>query len=357
MSGWRIAVLIVGLATATSCAHAAAKAIEQPDPAHPRPTEADRRSAIARAKVWVKTDVASMDIKAGPQDKGAFAPFADVSCTHIVKELTGHSAKFECELSPGDEVKVKYGERNAEVFGEVAASRLLWALGFGADRWYPVSVTCHGCSANPFKDVRQTDGDNRFEFAAIERKMPGRTLETKEDEGWKWNELSLVDESQGGATRAERDALILLVVMLQHTDSKREQQRLICSGKDKDAKCAEPFMYVHDVGLTFGNASLFNSQTKSSVNFKNWTHEKVWANAKTCHANISKSWTGSLRGPIISEAGRKFLADLLSQLTDAQLTDLFTLARFEAYSHVKIADWVAAFKAKRDEIASVTCPS
>ena len=38
--------------------------------------------------------------------------------------------KFECEVTPGDVVKVKYGENNGEVFAEVAASRLFWALGF-----------------------------------------------------------------------------------------------------------------------------------------------------------------------------------------------------------------------------------
>lgn len=355
MRRWRVAVVVGSLAAGAGCAHV--KAVETPGGSHAYATIGERASAISRAKVWTKTDVASMDIKAGPQRKGAIAPMAEVTCTYVQKELSGKSRKFLCELAPGDEVKVKYGERNAEVFGEVAASRLFWALGFGADAWYPVSVVCLGCGPDPFKERARFDGETRFPYASIERKLPGKVLETKEDEGWTWKELDLVDADKGGATRTERDALVLLAVMLQHTDSKSQQQRLICTGDEKASGCPEPLMYAHDIGLTFGNATLFNRQPASSVNFNNWTHEKVWKDAKTCHANISKSWTGSLRGPLISEGGRKFLSDLLNQLTDAQLTDLFTVARFEQYSRVKVEDWVAAFKTKRREIASVTCPS
>ena len=39
--------------------------------------------------------------------------------------------------------------------------------------------------------------------------------------------------------------------------------------------------------------------------------------------------TGTLGDPAISEAGRKFLADLLVQLTDQQVRDLFEVARVD----------------------------
>ena len=80
---------------------------------------------------------------------------------------------------------------------------------------------------------------------------------------------------------------------------------------------------------------------------------------------MPRSVTGSLENPRISEAGRKFLAERLLQLTDAQLHDLFDVARFpdRIYPDGKTADrvgtvdqWVDVFKRKRNEIASVTCP-
>jgi hypothetical protein len=363
MTRLRFALLIaacVGLADA--CAHKA------PATPGPHPTRTDRAAVLARAEIWTETDVPSMDMRAGPQGKGALAPFSEVTCTFIDRQLGGHSPKFSCVIEPGDEVRIKYGERNAEVYAAVATTRLLWALGFAADRWYPVSVVCHGCPSEPQRDTKPAGGDVRFEVAALERKLPGKTFETRPDEGWKWAELDLVQESAGGATVAQRDALTLLAVMLQHTDSKAKQQRINCTDENPDkaekseaadksatVPCAHPVMFVHDVGLTFGKANLFNKQSSGSVNFENWKSKPIWKDARTCTANLSKSWTGSLNNPVISEAGRKFLADLLNQLTDAQLTDLFEVARFPKYSGVPAADWVALFKAKRAEISSVTC--
>lgn len=59
--------------------------------------------------------------------------------------LGGQAPKFACTAPPDDEFNVKYGGNNADAYGEVAASRLLWALGFGADRMYPVRIVCTGC--------------------------------------------------------------------------------------------------------------------------------------------------------------------------------------------------------------------
>ena len=253
-------------------------------------TDVQRSDAIEHAEVWAPTSVASMDLRAGPQDKGSYAPFATVPCDYVFEKPYGGSAKFECALAPGDEVKVKYGKSNVEVFAEVAASRLLWALGFGSDRWYPVTVVCRGCPPDPFHDQSKRLPSVTFDIAAIERKMPGKLMETKPDEGWAWKELDQVDTSAGADLKTHRDALKLLAVFLQHTDSKAEQQRLIClpdadakddagakghagAKGDADAKgeagkgggppCARPFMYIHDSGLTFGRANLLNTNQES----------------------------------------------------------------------------------------------
>src|SRR5687767_6125312 len=90
-----------------------------------------RESVMARSKVWMPTDIASLDLKAGPAEPGSFALGATVTCTYLDKKLAGMSPKFACQTADGDELKVKYGGANGEVYGEVMASRLLWALGFG----------------------------------------------------------------------------------------------------------------------------------------------------------------------------------------------------------------------------------
>lgn len=318
---------------------------------------AARLAAIKRAQVWVATDVATMDIMAGPAGPGGFAPNATVTCDYREKVMTGRSPKFTCVIPPDDEVKVKFGPDNGEAYAEVAASRLLWALGFGADRVYPVQVICRGCPAR----IQGTA------IATIQRKMPGKDLAAGDVIGWAWPELALLDADAAPERRAERDALTLLAAFMQHTDSKPEQQRLLCVGSAPTAAaggpCAQTVMMVHDLGLTFGAANRFNRNSVGSTNLKQWAHVDVWKDAKSCVANLKKSRTGTLDNPVISEPGRRMLADLLVQLTDRQLRDLFTVARFTRRSASadgppiapELNDWVAAFKEKRDEVVNHTC--
>jgi len=330
-------------------------------------TSAERVALLRRAQVWQPTDIPAVDIKRGPDEPGAFSPNEVVVCDYIDRKLTGKSPKFECKLESGDEVKVKHGRENGEVYGEVAATRLLWALGFGADRMYPVRVICHGCPANVggFPDP----GGRMFDVAAIERKMPGHDLDGRDIQGWKWIELDFPTPADHGAPKAHRDALKLLAALLQHTDNKAVQQRLICLDtvkKGSEAACEHPLMMVNDLGLTFGRANEFNENALGSVNFERWSKTPVWKDDKSCVAELRGSATGTLEYPVISEEGRAFLAGLLAQLTDAQLHDLFEVARFDRRSRApheegkapaSIDEWIAAFKQKRDQIVDRHCPA
>jgi len=329
-------------------------------------TAAERRALIRRAQVWKRTDVSSMDVKAGPQRKDGFAAGETITCDYVPEKLSGASPKFSCALG-NDRLKVRYGRTNGEVFAHVAATRLLWALGFGSETVYPVHVVCHGCPAELVGDGASGKGETRFDAAAIERKMHGEDLEAPSvGAGWAWPELDLVDEAAGGAPVAQRDALKLLAVLLQHTDNKPEQQRLLCLDERKKdsnpADCAHPFMMLHDVGLTFGGGNLFNKNPIGSVNLEQWQSAPVWKDAGRCIGSMPPSQTGTLVDPRISEAGRAFLADLLSRLSDDQLRDLFLVARFGdrlmpggKSEAATVEQWVEAFKKKRAEIVSARC--
>jgi hypothetical protein len=147
--------------------------------------------------------------------------------------MGGSTPKFACVVPPDDELNVKYGKGNGEVYAEVAAARLFWALGFGAERMHPVRVDCKGC---PPPILHDTD------VASVERKL-------------------------------------------------------------------------------------------------------------------------TLENPRISEEGRQFLANLLAQLTDAQLHDLFEVARFpqrwdrreNPENAATVDQWVDAFEKKRDTIVNHHC--
>ncbi len=353
---------LVATITASSCATMAKPKAEALSP----PTYT---ALLQRSTIWRATRVSEMNLRTGPAVKDGFAPLATVRCTYKEEEMGGKTPKFTCELPGGDDLKVKYGHTNGEVYAEVAATRLLWALGFGADRMYPVKVECTGCPPElATADVGATlvgNGVVRFEYAAIERKMDGQEIESEQGGGWSWRDLDRVgpQDAQG---RVHRDALTLLAAMLQHTDSKREQQRLVClddkvdDDKDALAACARPFMLISDLGKTFGRANAFNADSPGSVNLREWQRTEVWLNKKGCTANLQASVTGTLDDPQIGEAGRKFLADLLGQLTTNQLRDVFDVARFSdrhagTDGQADVQAWINAFQDKVAQITGRTC--
>ena len=206
-------------------------------------SENERTEAIARASVWTKTDVPRMNLKVGPRGQNAYTPNQWVDCAYKEKRNpSGRSPKFECETSTGEDLKVKYGADNAEVFGEVLATRLLWALGFAADQMYPVRVRCQGCPQDPRESPEAKDGVTVFDPAAIENKLPGRAMETRRDSGWKWDEIDNIGNKAPKGGRAHRDALKLLAAFIQHTDSKEANQRLLCPKGEEVGKsgCRKP---------------------------------------------------------------------------------------------------------------------
>jgi hypothetical protein len=246
----------------------------------------------------------------------------------------------------------------------------LWALGFGADRMYPVNVICRDCPAE-LGGIERPGDASRFDPAVIERKISGKELEIDEKAGWSWSDLARIPPTPDGASRAQRDALTLLAVFMQHSDSKPEQQRIVCldkastpKGTSRATECVRPFLMISDVGLTFGRASAVNANDASSVNLAAWRETPVWKPDAECTGNLPKSLTGTLDNPVISEEGRRFLANLLVQLSDRQLRDLFEVARVElrlrspgdtSSGFATVNEWVETFKAKRAEIVERRC--
>ena len=138
------------------------------------------------------------------------------------------SPKFACLIDREDEVKVKFGGNNGEVYGEVLATRLLWALGFPADRMYPVNVICRGCPAE-FLGIERP---NRPEpLRSRGHRAKGRRPPSGAPRGGRGRSSIASTAKHGGAPRAHRDALKLLAVFIQHSDTKPEQQRIVCASK------------------------------------------------------------------------------------------------------------------------------
>jgi len=317
--------------------------------------------------VWEPIDTRSLNLATGPPLPSGQRIREELSCGFVFPEkpLSGNTPKFLCEVRPDDVVKVKYGEKSGEVYAEIAASRLFWALGFKSDRMYPARVSCQGCPSDPFAaskmDWRSGKpsevGRHVFDPAAVERPIPGSAIEVPGFEGWAWPELDKVNPRAGGAPRAHVDALKLLAVFLQHSDSKPEQQDLMCApgGVKRDRvgneTCTWPWLVVRDLGTTFGKATALNN---SKMDLDDWSGARIWREGMACVGDLSRSLTGSLENPQIGEAGRRFLASRLLLLRDQQIRDMFRAAMAERRDGT-VDDWVRVFKRKRDEIVQARC--
>lgn len=373
----RVRVLTATLVLAGAVAMAAAALPQQAGgdktvatPKRAKTVSADERvDALSRAMVWQAPTPIKKARLAGDVNQPR-----EISCTFLISHLGGTAPKFDCRLPSGQRLRVKYGS-SPEVPSEVASSRLLHALGFGADNVMLVDkVRCYGCPAEPFITMKtlglagmetlygklMDPADYKdFEWAAVETRPYGRAIESDEVEGWAFFELGLIDPSKGGAPRAHVDALRLLAVFLAHWDNKSENQRLVCLS-DEDwvdgRPCSRPYAMLQDLGSAWG---------PRKVDLAKWEQAPIWADRKSCSISMDAlPYHGATFTPVkISEAGRKHLGGLLSQLTDLQLDDLFRGARFDHSTGLvglhasPIHEWVRVFKQKASAITSgPACP-
>jgi hypothetical protein len=337
-------------------------------------TDADalRRDALRRAAVRLPERVGTQFAVAHESN----APSDMVTCRFLRAIPTGTSAKFDCVLEGGEIVKIKYS-RNPEIQAEVAATRLVSALGFGADRVDVVpQLRCYGCPRFPFLTMQllsarlvdhvigQHGYDDRytdFTWVALERKFPAPAIETATKSGWAWWELQ-----NSTAPPSEVDALRLLAVFLAHWDNKAENQRLVCLD-DRPAEasvasgfsrktCEHPFALIQDLGATFG---------PSKVNLARWREFSVWSDRSTCRVSMRRLpfEGGTFPDVTISEGGRTLLGRQLAALSDADVRDLFDAARFPDY-HSATDDsrdldaWTRAFRFRVDQILTAgPCPA
>jgi hypothetical protein len=407
-AGWRVLFLTLTLATfaesraQSSEAQASGGKVEKEFY-----TPKDRQQAIRRALVFTPKPVADSDVMQGPeQNRKQFQfHFNDRMTCDFDKpgaQMGGQTPKFECKItrveSPNGEVqvlteqmeeepvKVKFGADDKELYAEVAATRLLWALGFYADSWFAVHVECHNCPAD-LKSGSGNKSTRTFDAATVVRKFEGHKMYEvgKPEQGWSWKEF----ENLNGRPSYEKDALKLIAAVISHSDNKPPQQRVVCKDVNVDQStspftttCKESRMLVQDVGATFGSGGWFTSNSTAKMNLHEWSGKKVWSKAGTagmneadcpvCQATLRKSLTATdgLSDPVISEEGRRFAAGLMCQLTDRQIEDLFRVARVATMPEYHNGDgsfkqgldestivrqWADAFKHKREEVASGRC--
>jgi hypothetical protein len=378
-------------------------------------TTADQRNAyLAQAVIWRSPDPLSpVDLLDGPS--GAFPyTFAQandgtgIGCAFAQtgQKLGGKSPKFLCLADDRQSLRLKYWDPqleqgNREVFATVAATRLMWALGFAAVPVMPVDVRCHGCPANPMTGEGPI-GERRY-VALMPAELSKPVIVSKDDtdQGWSWRELHDAIESlpMGGEKVRQHtylDALTLLGVMIQHGDRKAQQQALYCDGavrpnagsfeavkgtsdetilieREGAPACSNPAVAIVDIGATFGGAGRLSKDGTAKMNLEEWAHKPVFKEtvAMECRGDLTVSLAAGDEGdpdPVISETGRRFLLEQLRRLTPDHLRALFRAARVDQLGDAEgtgsprgspdaVEEWVGAFQDKVRQIELRRCGS
>ena len=300
----------------------------------------------------------------------------------------GKTAKFGC-IYKGKSIKVKYDPAlsvqeptgckvpltaNAGLYGEIVATRLMWALGFKVDNMYPTKVTCENCPIDPWGYIRkkakildfkdnaikqicpegkfaagkrpETRHEGPFVFfpSATEGKIAGEAIITNVKEGWSFKEIFDENASYSQFPKKKkrqiihREALAVFMAFLSHADSKEDNQRLVClDKKDKSARsCDKPFLMVHDPGNVMGRGwapmqNMWEGQKATStikLDLSRWVKSSPWkdGNSSKCTIHVNSHINGTLENQTVSAEGVNFLKSLVSMLSKEQIIDAFKVA-------------------------------
>ena len=399
---------------------------ETPAPALLETSEAQRRQYLADAVIWRPSGVPTPEqIRQGPPGRyplEGVTPNADgeIACRYLRGGAgsPGRTAKFTCRTENGRSIRIKYYDGdvrtgNREVFAEVAATRLFWAVGFDADPMYPVAIRCLDCPSDPMSGTGPRA--SRRYLGVVEAFYEGTIISSGGDlnQGWRFGEIStaIAAMPQGEAQARQQmyfDALSLLAVFVQHGDRKPSQQRLVCQApldlsagdvhpvdddagfhlpvlleRDGEKACPQSVLTIQDLGATFGGAGQFTLNVRAKVHLSSWAGTAMFANRAVsrsqpavippCRGNIvssSSAGPGAEDNPRIGDAGRRFLHERLSALTPDHVRAIFETARLDELDEPQqwrdpktgrlltgIDAWVGVFLHKVDEIGSVSCPA
>jgi hypothetical protein len=194
---------------------------------------------------------------------------------------------------------------NREVFATVAATRLMWALGFDVLHALPINVRCSGCPRDPMTgEGTRSARDYLAEISVYPANGPTILSRHDRDQGWSWRELDeAINTLPAGPERTRQrvhfDALTLLAVFMQHGDRKPEQQALYCDapvdlaagaretskGRDMAAillerpdtsACPKAAAVIVDVGATVGGAGRTSSNETAKMDLDAWRSKTVF---------------------------------------------------------------------------------
>ena len=273
----------------------------------------EKSTASGTPVLWERVSIPERDVYWGAGGRQMY-PVMD-GMTLITRQTGGTNLKFRLRDKEGHEWIAKVTD---EAQPEVAATRLLWAIGYPTEVDYIV----------PKVEVPKW---GRFKNVRFEARPDG----VKRGDRWSWDENPFKDSSEFAGLR-------IMMAMLNNWDLKDENTVIL----QKDGKL---YYAVSDLGATLGKLPEAVG-TKSGRTVGKVEHYAGSSFIKTVDGQmIQFAYTAPradlMRG--INVTHGRWLADLLLQLSDKQIEDAFRAANYEPE---EIATLAASFKARIAEL-------
>ena len=280
------------------------------------------------------TDIATRDLINGNVAEDMKPDLSQV--TFEADETRGYSVKWHVKDGAGKKWVVKLGN---EARPETAAARLVWAVGYMTDVDYLVPCVQIVNAPKPRKKVEQCEGKG---FANV--RFEARPKGWKRVGNWSWmdNPFKGTKEFQG---------LVIMMALLNNWDLKDTNNTIVYVPGEGGGQ-GELQYVVSDLGATFGKTGgpIAHSRNEPEKYVKTGFVERV-EGGRVKFAYHGKN--GGLFDSITVEQA-KWIGDLLSQLSEQQISDAFRAANF---TPEEVAALTAQVRERIDKLAKLPAPA
>jgi hypothetical protein len=283
-------------------------------------------------------NLSSRDLFAGPGGEEMRPDTSNI--TFIKEEKGGYSPKFRVKDGRGRVWVAKLGK---EAQSETAAVRLLWGVGYMTEINYLVPCAHIQGAPRPRKKVERCEGQG---FRNVRFEARPESVERAGEWKWKRNPFVGTRELQG---------LIVMMGFLNNWDIK-DSNNVVLYVAEGGGGAGESRYAISDLGATLGKTGslpFFWRITRSRNNPKDYSKasfiDKVKGN------RVAFRYGGKNRGLFknISLEDAKWLAGLLSRLTDRQIQDAFRAAN---YSPSEVRIFADAVRRRINELVNLPEP-
>lgn len=279
------------------------------------------------------TDIENRDLFYGTGGQEG-APDPASKFTFVERSTQGTTKKLHVDDDQGHKWTVKFG---AEAKPEVAASRIVWAVGYHVDQDYFVKQV-YIAGAGKDSDAR----DVRFK-----RRNDGY----KEVGLWTWEDNPFL------GTR-EIQGLKVLMVVLNNWDLKTDNNKILRPDKKSGGDRDERIYYVADLGATFGKtgsllqkvAPFGDPPAGTKGKAKEYAHQSFIEGTHAGYVifHYKGKAPATLRGITVENA--RWMGNLLGHLSEKQLADAF---RAGGFADAEIMVYVRAISQRIRELQNL----